>query len=311
MSASDSDREKDRYLVLGNPIAHSRSPNIHRAFAAQTGQSMAYDLQLVELNQFASSLNQLRQDPNFKGCNVTLPFKLEALAYAQLHGGSISARAQLAGAVNTLKFEAGGRVLADNTDGVGLVNDISQRQGVKLQEVNVVLLGAGGAARGVILPLLDAGVRHIVLANRSLDKVHALIDSVRELAPQHHDKISGCALSEALAKPCDVLINATSSTFTEGNDSLTEQLRIGLAARSNALASLSLAYDMVYGARPTRFMAWAQGQGCGKVSDGLGMLVEQAAESFTLWRGVRPDANTVFSELRSMLSAPAQAAAVS
>ncbi len=298
----------DRYLVLGNPIAHSRSPYIHEAFAKDARQNMAYDRQLVELTQFAKTLDQLRLDPSFRGCNVTLPFKLEALAYAEVHEAHISPRALLAGAVNTLKFE-GEKVWADNTDGVGLVNDISLRQAVPLQNARVVLLGAGGASRGVILPLLDAGVSHIVSANRSVDKAQGLLDSVRTHSPASAGKVTVCSLAEALGYGGQVLINATSSAFGQGGAGLGEHLESSMSKSPKPLAHLALTYDMVYGAEPTQFMLWAQDKGCAKVSDGLGMLVEQAAESFKLWRQVRPETQLVYSELRTLLSAHSQAAA--
>jgi shikimate dehydrogenase len=301
---------KHRYVVLGNPIAHSRSPFIHGFFARDTQQNIEYDKQLVALTQFASTLDQLRQDSCFLGCNVTLPFKLEALAYAKAHHAEVSPRALLAGAINTLKFE-GKKIWADNTDGVGLVNDISQRQAVNLHNARVILLGAGGAARGVILPLFEAGVSHIVLSNRSSDKAQALLDSVRTHSPISAERVTVCSLAEAIGLGGDVIVNATSSALTPGQKGLAEQLETSMLKIAKPLANVKLAYDMVYGSEPTQFMLWAQDRGCEKISDGLGMLVEQAAESFNLWRGVRPETQTVYSELRSLMSAPQQVVAVS
>lgn len=298
-----------QYAVLGNPIAHSRSPFIHRAFADQTRQAMTYGLQLVEIDHFAPALDQLRQDSQFRGCNVTMPFKLEALAYAQLHKAQISKRALMAGAVNTLKFD-GQEMWADNTDGVGMVNDITERQAVSLRGSQVLLLGAGGAARGVLLPLLDAGVSRIVVANRSLDKAQALVESANLGASNHEGKVEASSLAQALNGGGDVLINATSSALLQSGADLTEQLSTLRGLDAGSLAHFKLTLDMGYGLVPSRFMVWAQDMGCIKVCDGLGMLVEQAAESFYLWRGVRPDANLVFSKLRALLSAPVQAASL-
>jgi shikimate dehydrogenase len=303
------DQAKHQYAVLGNPIAHSRSPFIHRAFAEQTQQAMTYVQKLVELDQFSNALDQLRETADFGGCNVTLPFKLQALAYAKTHNAQISARALMAGAVNTLKFE-GQNIWADNTDGVGMVNDITQRQAVNLQGTQVLLLGAGGAARGVILPLLDAGVSRIIVANRSLKKAGALVESLDQHGSAHRGKVAASSLDRALSWGGDVLINATSAALTQSDSSLTEQLSVLLGAETWPLSNFKLAYDMGYGSAPSQFMLWAKENGCIKVCDGLGMLVEQAAESFSLWRGVRPDANAVLSELRALLSAPAPAASV-
>jgi shikimate dehydrogenase len=298
------DQAKHQYAVLGNPIAHSRSPFIHRVFAEQTQQAMTYVQKLVELDQFANALDQLREAADFRGCNVTLPFKLQALAYAQSHHADISARALMAGAVNTLKFE-GQKIWADNTDGVGMVNDITQRQAVKVLGAQVLLLGAGGAARGVILPLLDAGVSRIVVANRSLEKAQALVESFGQHGSAHRGKVAASSLDRALSCGGDMVINATSSALTQSDTSLTGQLSALMGLDTKPLSSFKLAYDMGYGSAPSKFMLWAQENGCVRVCDGLGMLVEQAAESFSLWRAVRPDANAVFSALRALLSAPA------
>jgi shikimate dehydrogenase len=303
------DQAKHQYAVLGNPIAHSRSPFIHRAFAEQTQQAMTYVQKLVALDQFANVLDQLRETADFGGCNVTLPFKLQALAYAKSHNAQISARALMAGAVNTLKFE-GQKIWAENTDGVGMVNDITQRQAVNLQGTQVLLLGAGGAARGVILPLLDAGVSRVIVANRSLEKAQALVESLGQHGAAYRGKVAASSLDRALTWGGDILINATSSALTQSDTSLTNQLSALMAPHAKPLSNFKLAYDMVYGSAPSLFMFWAQENGCIKICDGLGMLVEQAAESFSLWRGVRPDANAVFSELRALLSAPASSASV-
>jgi shikimate dehydrogenase len=317
----------NHYLVLGNPIAHSRSPFIQRAFAAQTGQVLSYELKLVAIGQFEKALDQLREDPNFMGCNITVPFKLDALDYARRHDAQISDRALLAGAVNTLKFD-GARVWADNTDGIGLVTDLEVRQGLTLRGLRVVLLGAGGAARGVLLPLLDAGVGRLVVANRDLEKAQALVDTIRRDAPQHCGKIEASVLALALSGGGDVLINATSASLASSpakdlnrvntshtqngamvsDNSLLEQLNASSPEHESFLKNLTLAYDMQYGAKTTSFMIWASQLGCPRVCDGLGMLVEQAAQSFELWRGVRPQSGSVFDALRAQLSAVVPAA---
>jgi shikimate dehydrogenase len=288
----------DLYAVIGNPVAHSRSPSIHGEFARQTGQNLSYGLQLVELGQFARAVDGLRRDQAYRGFNITVPFKLDALEYARAQGGEISKRADLAGAVNFLKID-GGRVLADNTDGVGLVRDITQRMGVSMKSKRVLILGAGGAARGVILPLIEAGAASVCLANRTVRKAQDLVSAFQA---QVSAPLRACALEEADLSVCDVLINATSSGLSRDAASLVDKLP------APAGSVPVLAYDMVYGAQPSVFMLWASALGIGKVCDGLGMLVEQAAEGFELWRGVRPDANAVFANLRSELSAKPAAA---
>lgn len=290
----------DRYAVVGNPVAHSRSPWIHAAFARQSGQDLSYGLQQAEIGQFAVHVDGLRQQ-GYRGLNVTVPFKLDAIAYARERGDQISARARMAGAANTLKFEDG-RVWADNTDGIGLVQDITRRMGVSLRERRVMILGAGGATRGVVLPLIEAGVASLVIANRTLDKARGLAES---FAGTGQVPVTARALSQVWLADCDVLINATSSGLSaDGADLLA---RLPQQPSGPDAARPVLAYDMVYGAQPTAFMAWARGQGIGQVCDGLGMLVEQAAEAFQWWRGLRPDADAVFRDLRAQLQAAAPA----
>lgn len=282
----------DLYAVIGNPVAHSRSPFIHGAFARQTAQDIRYGLQLVERGQFAVAVEAMRRDEGYRGCNVTVPFKIDALDYARSRQGRISQRAEMAGAINTLKFD-GDVVFADNTDGVGLVRDITQRMGVSLAGRRVLMLGAGGAARGVILPLLEAGAASVCIANRTLSKAHDIVQSVQPLVQA---PLSVIALNEVDLAACDVIINATSSGLSAGGDSLIGQLPLRAASLP------VLAYDMVYGAQPSAFMNWASACGIAKVCDGLGMLVEQAAVAFEMWRGVQPDADAVYAELRALLS---------
>ncbi|MFC0594230.1 shikimate dehydrogenase [Ottowia pentelensis] len=272
----------DRYAVIGHPIAHSKSPFIHDLFAQATGQDMTYEAidGGAAPGGFERAVQAFRAAGG-RGLNVTLPFKLAALQLAD----EASADARLAGAANTLIFE-GAHARAHNTDGIGLVRDIEHNLGTPLAGRRVLLLGAGGATRGVLLPIARAGAARIFIANRTADKAHAL---ARELAPH----LGGVALAggglDALAGAgaFDVVVNATSA-------SLSGQAP---AVPPSAFAPGALAYDMVYGQGLTPFLAAARAAGCARVADGLGMLVEQAAESFALWRGVRPDTRAVLARL--------------
>ena len=267
----------DRYAVIGNPVAHSKSPQIHAAFARQTQQHMVYEALLAPLTDFADTVQGLRAAGG-RGANVTVPFKLEAHALAD----TLTLRAAQAGAVNTLRFDAGA-ILGDNTDGVGLVRDVA-RLGVELRGSRVLLLGAGGAARGVLGPLLEAELKHLSIAARRVEKA-------AELARLFDAPIASLAIADLAIFDFDIIINATSASL--GNTAL--DLPAGL------LAGAALAYDMMYGAAPTAFMEQARNAGAARVSDGLGMLVEQAAESFFLWRGVAPATSEVLAALRRHL----------
>jgi shikimate dehydrogenase len=269
----------DRYAVVGNPIAHSRSPAIHARFAAQCGQDMRYERLLAPLDGFVATVDAFRAAGG-RGLNVTLPFKLEAFRYADRR----SARAQAAGAVNTLRFDTDGCV-GDNTDGVGMVRDVTGRLGVALEGARVLLLGAGGAARGVVLPLLQAGVAALAIANRTASKALEL----EAIAADPRVRAGGF---DALRPGFDVIVNATSAGLDDAAPAIDDAVYEGVR----------LAYDMVYGTRATAFMRRAGDAGCALVSDGLGMLVEQAAESFLLWRGVRPDTVPVYRALREELA---------
>jgi len=263
----------DHYAVIGHPVAHSKSPRIHALFAAQTGQDMAYEAIEAPLDDFAGTVARLRS-AGFRGCNVTVPFKFEAYKLANHR----SARAEAAQAVNTLSF-SGEAIGGDNTDGAGLVHDIESNLGVMLQGRRVLLMGAGGAAYGVVLPLLQAGA-NLAVVNRTPEKAIALAGTFPEAAIQ-------AGGYEALdASPFDVVINATSSGLTDELPPLPETV----------FSSATLAYDMMYG-RETPFMALARARGA-RITDGLGMLVEQAAEAFFVWRGVRPDTQAVLAQLR-------------
>ncbi len=268
----------DRYVVIGNPVAHSKSPDIHARFAAQTGQNLAYDRLLVPLGGFADAVRELMRQ-HVKGANVTVPFKLDAYAVASM----LTERARAAGAVNTLKFEDGA-IVGDNTDGVGLVTDVVRNAGIPMQGKRILLLGAGGAARGVILPILNQHPAQLAIANRTLSKA---VDLVRQF--DEHGIMEASSF-ESLRQPFDVIINATSASLSADLPPIPVTV----------FGSDAFAYDMMYGKESTVFMRFALQHGA-TVRDGLGMLVEQAAESFFVWRGVRPDTAPVFSMLRANL----------
>lgn len=268
----------DRYAVFGHPIGHSKSPLIHRWFAEQTGQVLTYEAILAPLDGFADSWQQFVAEGG-RGGNVTVPFKEQAFALAQV----LSVRAQLAGAVNTLYLDSQQRLCGDNTDGVGLVADLL-RQDALLEGANVLLLGAGGASRGVIQPLLDAGVAYIHLANRTVSKAE-------QIAALFDARVSAGSYTEVPKQRWHLVINATSSGLQGDRPPLDEQ----------HLEYCQLAYDMLYGSTPTPFLQWCHQQGVPQTSDGLGMLVSQAAESFYIWRGVRPEVEPVLAKLRELL----------
>jgi shikimate dehydrogenase len=266
----------DRYAVIGHPIAHSKSPQIHAAFARATGQDIVYERILAPLDGFAATVAAFAGEGG-RGCNVTLPFKVEAYALAT----SRAPRAERAGAVNTLIREAGGW-RGDNTDGPGLVRDLTHNLDVTLAGRKLLVLGAGGATRGVLGPLLAQRPARLVVANRTPGRAEALVALFAS---------EGCieaVAPDALRDRFDVVINATSA---------------GIAGEAppcpaSIFAPGALAYDMLYGDAPTPFLRWASACGAARVADGLGMLIEQAAESFLLWRGVRPDTAPVFGLLR-------------
>jgi shikimate dehydrogenase len=284
----------NRYCVIGNPIAHSRSPWIHARFAALTGEAIHYGRQLAPLGEFAATVAAFRAEADQAGepaggCNVTVPFKFDAAAMAH----TLSERAQLAQAVNTLRFGADGRIHGDNTDGAGLVHDIQRNAGVPLAGCALLLIGAGGASAGVIGPFLDAGVRRLVIANRTVDKATALVQRHAALARKHGATLQACAL-DATHEPFDVVVNGTAASLAGA----------GVPVDAHVLRPGALAVDMMYGAAAAGFMDWARTHGA-VPRDGLGMLVEQAAESFHLWRGVRPPAAQVLAELRVIVDAQA------
>ncbi|MDD2883732.1 MAG: shikimate dehydrogenase [Dechloromonas sp.] len=271
----------DLYCVFGHPIAHSKSPAIHAAFAEQTGQAMRYEARLAPVDDFAGALARLWADGG-RGANVTVPFKEEAFRLSD----RLTPRAARAAAVNTLCLQDG-EVLGDNTDGAGLVRDLSDRLAVDLAGQRILLLGAGGAARGVIAPLLAVKPAILTIANRSADKAQALATAFADLGP-----VEARRFAELTGRSWDVVINATSASLAGTRLSLPDAL----------LADARLVYDMMYGAGDTPFMAQARAAGAAQVADGLGMLVEQAAEAFALWRDVRPTTAPVLACLRRALA---------
>lgn len=268
----------DKYAVIGNPVAHSKSPQIHAAFAAVTGQRMSYERVLAPLGGFAAALADFASAGGC-GANVTVPFKLDAFAVAR----AASDRARAAGACNTLRRDGDGW-FADNTDGAGIVRDLTQNLGVPLGGCDVLLLGAGGAARGVLLPLLAAAPCSITICNRTTARATALAAQFAERGP-----VVAVDAAELSGSSFDLVINATSAGLA-GN--VTLPWPGGLFRRD------AFAYDMIYADQSTTFLRWANGQGVERSADGLGMLIEQAAESFFLWRGVRPATAPIFAMLR-------------
>ena len=260
----------DLYAVIGNPIVQSKSPLIHAAFALATGQDLRYSKLLGQLGEFAADADVFRASGG-RGMNVTMPFKLDAFAYAT----DLSERARKAGAVNALKFQ-GGKVYGENFDGVGLVNDIAHNLGHALTGKRVLLLGAGGAARGAVWPILQEQPAHLVIANRTVDKAQAIIADHPE---SYVLSASGYAqLQNPQAQPFDVVINATSTGLQDDAPPIA----------ASVFATGSLAYEMVYGKGLTGFLRLAKTTGHTQLADGVGMLIEQAAEAFYWWRGVRP-----------------------
>jgi len=266
----------DRYAVVGNPIAHSKSPQIHTQFAQQTQQDLSYEKLLGEIGAFKATVEQFKAEGG-KGLNVTVPFKEDAHAMVD----RLEPRAQQAGAVNTLWFD-GDSVVGDNTDGVGLVSDLGCNHFFNFANARILLLGAGGASRGVLFPLLDQNPSQLVIANRTVSKAEALA----ELAA--NEKVTACGFDEIAGQQFDLIINGTAA---------------GLSAEvppipDDCLARGGWTYDMMYSTEPTAFVKWGQAHGAAKALDGLGMLVEQAAAAFKIWRGVAPDTESVIAALR-------------
>lgn len=271
----------DKYRVFGNPIKHSKSPQIHRLFATQTGELLEYEKQLVEEGDFVAAANSFFAADG-KGINITVPYKLEAYKYAD----QLTDRARAAGAVNTLAKLSDGKILGDNTDGAGLVADIVQAQGWGIKDKRVLILGAGGAVRGVLEPLLAQQPKKLVIANRTVAKALQLVRQFRHLG-----KLQACGYTDLKGQTFDLVINGTSASLAGELPPLPNDL----------LAADAACYDMMYGPELTVFLRWAKDHGARSVADGLGMLVGQAAESFNLWRDKRPNVASVVEALRGSL----------
>lgn len=267
----------ERYAVIGNPIAHTKSPLIHAAFARQTGQDLEYGRILGDLEDFAGDVRRFFEAGG-RGLNVTVPFKEQAWALATER----TSRAELAGAVNTLLQLPGGGLQGDNTDGAGLIADLAVNHGFEFSGKQVLLLGAGGAARGVLAPLLGAGIAGLLVANRTAFKARDLAARAGALGP-----IEGCGLDEVGRRVFDLVVNGTSSGLAGDVPDI-----------PSCLAPGGWTYDMLYADTPTAFCRWGRAQGAVRALDGLGMLVEQAAESYRLWRGRRPPTAGVIALLR-------------
>lgn len=273
----------DRYGVIGHPVAHSRSPQIHQLFAAQTGEDLDYEAIDVTPAELADRLVELA-DEGLRGLNVTVPHKTAVLELVN----SLSERAQRAGAVNTVLFHIDGSWQGDNTDGVGLLRDLSQNLGIGIAGRRLLVLGAGGAARGILPELLAAAPASLTIANRTLIRARILATQFGDLGP-----VTGCGYDQCGDEPYDLVINATSA-------GLHGELP---AFAPTIIGPATTCYDLSYASGDTPFVTWARAQGAAAAHQGLGMLVEQAAESFFLWRRVRPDTQPVLATLRATLAA--------
>jgi len=268
----------DKYAVIGNPIEHSKSPQIHAAFASQTGQAISYTRLLGNPDDFAGDVRRFLAEGG-RGLNVTVPFKEQAWRLAD----ELSERARTAGAVNTLIRLDDNRLRGDNTDGVGLVRDLGVNQGFELRAKRVLILGAGGAVRGVVRPLLEERPKRLIIANRTAAKAFALAQGLTD-----YGRVAGCGLDELAGMQFDLIINGTAAGLVGEVPPLPDDI----------LASGAWCYDMLYDNQATAFQTWGRTHQASRSLDGLGMLVEQAAESFRLWRGVLPETAAVIRMLR-------------
>lgn len=270
----------DLYAVMGNPINHSKSPSIHAQFAEQAKQDLVYSAMLVPIEGFDAAVKDFFKGSG-KGLNITVPFKEQAFVLAN----ALTPRAQTAQAVNTLMLQEDGSILGDNTDGAGLVRDLVMNQQVEITGKRVLVIGAGGAVRGILQPFLEQDPELIVIVNRTVEKAQALADSFKDFGNIQAQRF------EDLSEPFDVIINGTSASLSGDVPPLPDTV----------VAVNTAVYDMMYSRELTPFLVWAQKLGARKVIDGLGMLVEQAAVSFELWRGKKPDSIAVLSDLREQL----------
>ena len=271
----------DRYAVFGNPIVHSKSPRIHTLFAEQTGEAVVYEARLAEIGQFVAAVAQFRSEGG-RGCNVTVPFKQDAWQLAD----ELSTDAAHAKAVNTLVLRADGSIYGANTDGMGLVRDLQQNHGISLQGKRILLLGAGGAVMGVLQPLLAEQPQSVFVANRTAAKAVMLAETFADAG-----NIDGGGFADIHGE-CDLIINGTAASLQGDLPPLPQ----------GCLAQGGCTYDMMYGAKPTAFVQWGNAQGAAQALDGLGMLVEQAAEAFFIWRDVRPHTKPILAQLRAELA---------
>lgn len=271
----------DQYAVFGNPVEHSKSPKIHTLFAEQTHQIMHYDKRLINEGEFEQQANQFFESGG-KGLNITVPFKLDAYGLA----ARLTSRARRAGAVNCLSLQNDGILLGDNTDGIGLVNDMTRNLSWTLADTRILVLGAGGAVRGVLQPLMEQNPRELVIANRTVAKALQLARGFKDLG-----NIKACGYDDLKGQTFDIVVNGTSASLAGDLPPLPTDL----------LNDNACCYDMMYGSEPTVFMHWATSCGCERIADGLGMLVEQAAESFLIWRAITPDVKPVLALLRQQL----------
>ncbi len=270
--------EADRYAVMGNPIEHSKSPLIHRLFAEQTGQNLVYEAILVDPESFTKAVADFTGSAG-KGLNITVPFKQEAWHIAD----ELSERAQRAGAVNTLKIGDDNKLSGDNTDGIGLVRDLTHNLGLTLSGKQLLVLGAGGAVRGILAPLLEQRPSRLLIANRTVERAQQLATEFSDLG-----KLQSCGFADLKGIHFDIIINATAA----GLQGQVPDLPDGV------IDSGSCCYDLMYASEPTAFVRYARQRGVQASFDGLGMLVEQAAESFRIWRGIAPDTAPVIAALR-------------
>ena len=267
----------DRYGVMGYPVSHSRSPLIHRLFAMQTGQELQYELLQVSPDKLETAIHQFQRTGG-KGLNITLPHKA---AVAKLVDQT-SDRAQIAGAVNTLTFKDD-EIHGDNTDGVGLLRDLTVNLGLNLNDANILILGAGGATRGIVAPLLEMQASSLCIANRTLGRAVALVDQFKDMG-----HVSSCSFDEVhVTEPYDLVINATSASVSGEIPPYPEAV----------ISAATFCYDLSYSLSPTPFVVWAREHGCAQSVMGWGMLVEQAAESFHIWRNVMPDTAPVLKQM--------------
>ena len=273
--------EVDRYAVFGNPIKHSKSPQIHSLFAKQTKQSLSYSAELAEPSQFNQAVNDFIEH-NGKGLNITVPFKQDAWLCATQH----SERAQRAKAVNTLMLQQDGTLYGDTTDGVGLVRDLMKNHNIELSDKDILIIGAGGAVRGVLEAILEKKPASLLIANRTKQKAEQLAEDFSDLG-----NVSGCGLDEVNNRDFDIVINGTSASLKGDLPALPKTI-----FRKN-----SSSYDMMYAAQATPFMLWSAENNAAQIFDGLGMLVEQAAESFFIWRKVKPETHSVIKVIRQQL----------